>query len=665
MQKITIDSFKDHRYVSQLRRSPGGRYLAYVITTVQMEENRYMSHIHVRDLVEGRDIQLTNGKTGECSYQFLDEETILFMAEREEGEQDAFAPVTRFYRIDLRGGEAVLDLELPLAVSNLVLLDKDRFLLLANYVPGLDGYAELEGEDKTKRKSELEEERDYEVLTEIPFWNDGGDFSRGQRNRLYSYIRGEKQATALTGPHTSVYGLELSEDKRKAVFVSSTYTDKMPLNSRLMSLDCETMQVSDISPYGEAYTYEGAAFLDGGIAFYTTNRARYGLNQDVDIHFLDLETNEACSLVDESFDKSLWNSVGSDARQGSGYQMKSDGKHLYFLTTEGISSHLNRIDRLGAMERLTKEDGSVECFDIRDGDVYLSAFRSELLPAIHHLEASGAEALVCDFNPALGEFDLAKHEAFSYEYEGDVLEAFALLPPDYDETKSYPSVLTIHGGPKTVYGTIFFHEMQFLASRGYIVYYTNPRGSDGQGRDWADIRGRYGEVEYEQLMALCDTMLARYPAMDPERMGVTGGSYGGFMTNWIVGHTDRFKAAVTQRSISNMISMFGISDIGYYFIADQAAATPWTDADELWRQSPLKYADRVKTPTLVLHSDQDYRCPLAEGIQFYTALKYHGVESRMVIFKGESHGLSRGGKPKHRIRRLRELSDWFDRYLAE
>ena len=164
-------------------------------------------------------------------------------------------------------------------------------------------------------------------------------------------------------------------------------------------------------------------------------------------------------------------------------------------------------------------------------------------------------------------------------------------------------------------------------------------------------------------MAFTDEVLDRYPAIDSERLGVSAGSYGGFMTNWIIGHTNRFSAAITQRSISNMVSMFAMSDIGYYFIDDQAAATPWTDADDLWRQSPLKYADRITTPTLVIHSDQDYRCPLAEGMQFFTALKVHGVQSRMVIFKGESHGLSRGGKPKHRVRRLEEIVNWFDTYL--
>jgi dipeptidyl aminopeptidase/acylaminoacyl peptidase len=137
------------------------------------------------------------------------------------------------------------------------------------------------------------------------------------------------------------------------------------------------------------------------------------------------------------------------------------------------------------------------------------------------------------------------------------------------------------------------------------------------------------------------------------------------MTNWIIGKTDRFKAAASQRSISNWVSMGYTTDIGYFFAPDQVGATPWTDQEKLWYHSPLKYADRVKTPTLFIHSDEDYRCWLPEALQMFTALKYHGVESRLCMFRGENHELSRSGRPKHRQRRLEEITNWFDRFLKE
>ncbi len=240
-----------------------------------------------------------------------------------------------------------------------------------------------------------------------------------------------------------------------------------------------------------------------------------------------------------------------------------------------------------------------------------------------------------------------------------------LKPVDFVEGQKYPAILNIHGGPKTVFGTVFFHEMQFWANQGYFVFFCNPRGSDGKGNEFADIRGQYGTIDYDDLMRFTDLVLEEYPAIDQERLGVTGGSYGGFMTNWIIGHTQRFKAAASQRSISNWISMGYTTDIGYYFAPDQIAATPWTDYEKMWYHSPLKYADRVKTPTLFIHSDEDYRCWLPEALQMFTALKYHGVEAKLCMFRGENHELSRSGKPKHRIRRLQEITSWFDRFLKE
>ena len=159
-------------------------------------------------------------------------------------------------------------------------------------------------------------------------------------------------------------------------------------------------------------------------------------------------------------------------------------------------------------------------------------------------------------------------------------------------------------------------------------------------------------------------MVAKYEDVDADRLGILGGSYGGFMTNWVIGHTDRFKAANAQRSISNWTSFHGVSDIGFYFSSDQTGTTPWTDMDALWNQSPLKYAMNATTPTLFIHSDKDLRCPLDQGIQMYAALKENGVDSKLVIFKEENHDLSRSGRPKSRVKRLEEIVNWFERYLG-
>ena len=164
-------------------------------------------------------------------------------------------------------------------------------------------------------------------------------------------------------------------------------------------------------------------------------------------------------------------------------------------------------------------------------------------------------------------------------------------------------------------------------------------------------------------MAFTDEVLKRYPQLDEKRLGMMGGSYGGFMANWIIGHTDKFAAAVSQRSISNWISLSMTTDIGHTFDMEQTNANPWSNPDLMWIQSPLKYADKAKTPTLFIQSDEDYRCWMGDAIQMFSALKFFGVETRMCLFHGENHELSRSGKPTHRVRRLTEMMNWFEKYL--
>jgi len=253
--------------------------------------------------------------------------------------------------------------------------------------------------------------------------------------------------------------------------------------------------------------------------------------------------------------------------------------------------------------------------------------------------------------------------------DGVEIDGWIMKPPNFDDSKKYPAILYIHGGPATTFGYSFIFEFQVLTSKGFVLIYTNPRGSTGYSQSFKDIRGHYGEREYLDLMEAVDYITSQSPYIDAERLGVTGGSYGGFMTNWIVGHTDRFRAAVTQRSICNWVSKFGTTDIGFYFNSDQIAGglgRPfWEDNwfKIYWDKSPLKYVGNVKTPTLIIHSIEDYRCWVDQAIQFFTALKYRGVDTKLVLFPKENHDLSRSGKPKHRVERLKHIISWFEKYL--
>ncbi|MBR5982061.1 MAG: S9 family peptidase, partial [Firmicutes bacterium] len=216
---------------------------------------------------------------------------------------------------------------------------------------------------------------------------------------------------------------------------------------------------------------------------------------------------------------------------------------------------------------------------------------------------------------------------------------------------------------KSAFGDTYFHEMQCWAARGYAVLYCNPRGGDGRPGGFDDIRGYYGVKDYNDIMAFVEHCLRELPFLDRERLGVTGGSYGGYMTNWIVTQTHLFKAAVAQRPISNWVSKFGSCDIGYYYVPDQHGGYPWDDPAQAWQESPLKHVANVKTPLLLIQSQEDFRCERDQSFQMFTALKVLGVECRMCLFNGENHELSRSGRPRNRLARLREITSWFDKYL--
>ncbi|MFS0656823.1 S9 family peptidase [Bacillus sp. 179-C3.3 HS] len=267
----------------------------------------------------------------------------------------------------------------------------------------------------------------------------------------------------------------------------------------------------------------------------------------------------------------------------------------------------------------------------------------------------------------VNEHALSLPEPISFQSkEGDSVHGWLMKPSQMEEGKKYPLILEVHGGPHVMYGHTYFHEFQMLASEGYAVVYVNPHGSHGYGQMFTDrVRGSYGDVDYEDVMGAVDHVLATYDFLDETRLGVTGGSYGGFMTNWIVGQTDRFQAAVTQRSISNWISFYGISDIGYYFTRWQMDGDIYDSVDKLWDRSPLKYVKQVNTPLLILHSDEDYRCPVDQGEQLFVALKELGKDTRLVKFPKASHDLSRSGHPAQRIQRLGFINDWFKEKLSK
>lgn len=666
MESIRIDDFVNFNFISGLEYSEDGKYACFAVHKVDLEGNDYDTNLWIYKSDSDQCSQLTAFNKEQRFIWLTDNEHIVFMGMRDPKDrkrQEQGEVFTVFYRINIHGGEAEKFFEVPFRVGQIKQIDTANFLLLGVYNPHKPDLTGMDDLRKAETLKQQKEEQDYEILEEIPFWSNGAGFVSGNRTRLYSYNIESNTLEPLTDELLDVSTVVLNHKRNQTAFIGQCFQGKRQVENAVYLLDLVTKAVQLVSnPTGFRY-YQVEFLNQNQLICLGTDGKRYGLNENPHFFLIDINTGSH-KVITSEFDKSIGNSISSDCRFGNSRSVKKAGDYLYFITTEGTSANLNRIDAEGKISKITAGVGSVDSFAVHNNSILLVRLKPNQLQEVYKLEQS-EERQITHFNDWFtSERSIAELEPCNYQVNDKIeIDGWVMKPIGWDEAKKYPAILDIHGGPKTAYGQVYFHEMQYWANQGYFVMLCNPRGSDGKGNEFADIRGKYGTIDYEDLMGFVDVVLERYPSIDQNRLGVTGGSYGGFMTNWIIGHTDRFKAAASQRSIANWVSMGFTTDIGYYFSDDQIGATPWENAAVLWEASPLKYADKVKTPTLFIHSEQDYRCWLAEGLQMFTALKYHGVESRLCMFRGENHELSRSGKPKHRIRRLGEITDWFSRYL--
>ncbi len=377
-----------------------------------------------------------------------------------------------------------------------------------------------------------------------------------------------------------------------------------------------------------------------------------------------------------AFDRSVGHHVISDMRAhpgAGGLTWAPDGSRVFFMYADGANTQIASVGISGGAVRqeTTGDHELIGCSVDRSARRVACIESDPLTPgevAVRDLGTGGGPLRrISDWNgPFLQTLALAAPERFLFSsVDGWQVEGWALRPAGAGSGGRIPTVLEIHGGPHGAYGNALFHEFQVLAAAGYGVIYLNPRGSQGYGQTFtAATRHDWGGKDCADLMRGVDHALASYDWIDPERLGVAGGSYGGFMTNWVVGHTQRFAAGVTMRSISNAYSQWGTSDLAYQKGFWEFPGDPWESPGFYLERSPITYVRKMRTPLLIIHSENDLRCPIEQGEQLFVALKKQGVPTLFVRFPGESHDLSRNGQPKHRVERLRHILAWFGTYLA-
>ncbi len=629
--KLDTKSLFEIRMVSSLNFFKRANRSLCTITQMDEKENTYITHIYV--VSRTRLLQITHSGKRNYSPKFSPEYSkFAFLSDR-----DGKTPQIYVYDFD---AEAFRITDEKGNILDFTWADEDTIYYVVS--------------EKTKRNSPYGKESDVKEITKLFYKFDNLGYLNNLRYVLKKVDLKTRKVSTLRRFSNSLNGLKYANGRLYFVSNLDPNSDRVFYNF-IYEYDPENGTLGKVIK--EKWFISSFEVQEDGI-YFLANTFRRGL---ADIpNFYVLREGELEKLSE--LDRTPSNTLNSDARFGSGRSFKVEEGRIYFRMTVGGRCGLFVLHD-GKVEEVEFGDFSVEDFDVREGRIITvrSYFNR---PTEIYLEGTKITRLNDRF---VRKYKLKTPERITFRAsDGKEVEGWILKP--YNRSKKrggkLPAILEIHGGPRTAYGHAFMFEFHLLAHSGYYVMFSNPRGSDGYGFEFAnEIVGNYGDRDFKDIMEFVDHVLENYKDIDEERLGITGGSYGGFMTNWVVGHTKRFRCAITQRSISNWISFYGTSDIGWLFGKHEIGTTPFEDIQKYWDKSPLKYVENIETPLLIIHSENDYRCPLEQAEQLFVALRKLGKPVEMIIFPDEGHELSRSGKPKHRVERLHYIRSWFNRYL--
>ena len=668
MKAIQLEDLLSYNSISDLSWSPEGSHAAFILHKADIAINGYRSDLWVYEACDHSLRQLT--WSGDVHSFIWDNEDELIFPSNSRDEDDLAKQAsgeewTAFYRLSLKGGCAERAFDVGLKAVPLGKLDTHVYVLRAR--KDLIQEERLRGLCAADRKAELEKLREersrFSIFDEAPFWFNGLGLINKTRVGLFLYNSSTGELRQLTERLFDMEGVSVSPEYGKIVYHGRVFDTVSDYRTGIWVYDYKTGKTSCAVPQG-IYRMRQVGWLRDRVVFAGTAMGEYSYSQTPALFTVAPDGGQVSRLYTESL--SIGNPVASDVRYGSGTAFKTEGDSLYLISGQEDMSRLLCVSSAGSMTVLAEPYGSVDLFDVKDGRVLYVGMSDMELQELYGIE-DGSPVKRSSLNEGYTRSHaISRPEELRFtDPDGFEIHGFVIKPSDYDPEKTYPAILDIHGGPRLSYGPVYYHEMQYWAAHGYFVFYANPRGSDGRSDEFAYIRGKYGTVEFNNLMQFTDEVLKRYPQIDPSRLGVAGGSYGGFMTNWIIGHTDRFAAAASQRSISNFVTMEGTSDCGRTFLLGHIGATTEEDVEKVWSQSPLNSAHLCTTPTLFIHAKEDYRCWYVEAFQMFTALRSRGIDSRLCLFNGENHELSRSGKPVNRIKRLKEITAWMDKYLRK
>lgn len=667
---IAVDDLYKITLIEDPRVSPDGQWIAYVQVTVDKMENGYKRNIWLVDVHGGKPIQLTRaGKDSQPRWS-PDGQTLAFVSGRDK------KPQIYLLRVTSPGGEARALTSVPNGASSPAWSpDGTQIAFLSNMSaderakedrgdeepPPAD---KLESRHRSERKEQDEVKRfDPRIAWRIPY-RAGTSYVDDRYAQIYvmpiaeNLKKEESKPRRLTNIDANHEQPQWTPDGQY-ILTARTLDPTRDVPWRWNTLyrisveDGTTEQLTDEShsdssplpsPDGQwiAYTRVPQERLTERINRLTILSATGGEPRDLN---LELDRNI------------------------TSFRWSPDSSAIFFTAESWGNLEVYRVALItGIVEKVVSGILEVNAFDVApNGSIAYTASTpvnpSELFWQVANT-AAPSQMTTVNREFLEGVIIQEQHEIRYSSEDGQEIQGWYLLPASYEEDQKYPLALNIHGGPHVMWGAStqsIWHEMQFQAAQGYVVFYCNPRGAGGYGEAFQmALHAAWGDVAHRDIMAGVDLLIEK-GFVDASRMAITGGSYGGYMTAWIVGHTNRFVSAVSIRGVYNLLSFYGTSDVPL-LITNEFDAEPWEDPLLLWQHSPLAYAHQIKTPLLIIHSENDFRVPISDGEQLFAYVRRSGGTVQMVRFPRDGHELSRSGEPEHRVSSLTHMIDWFNKY---
>jgi dipeptidyl aminopeptidase/acylaminoacyl peptidase len=644
---ITPEDYFSFKFVGDPHISPDGKVVAYVLTTIDQKKNKRESAIWVvpADGSSAPRRLSADGFSSNSPRWSSDGKTLAFLSARASDLPAGETPKSQIYLLSIAGGgEAIALTKLKNGVQSYQWSPEGSRIVVVSTSGPMDGVATAD------RKSDV---RHY---THIQYkFNDSGWFDDKRRHLWVVSVPGGEAKQITEGQDWNDTDPQWSPDGTRIAFVSDrtgkAYDDSH--NTDVWVIPAAGGTLTKISDH--AFEDENPRWSPDGRQILFTGQT--AVHQFPKLYIADSAGGAASQLAIKDLDiipgELHWPAAGSI---------------LFAASAKGETQIFRAEPAAHTFAAVTSGPRGIHAFDVNESAGKMAYLVSDFQHLdelfVASLDGSGERQLTHANSELWAQLELQPVERLAYKSsDGWPVEGFFVKPLGWQAGKKYPMVLVIHGGPEGMFGVDWYHEFQVYAAKGYAVFFCNPRGSTGYGEKFERREiNNWGGLDYQDIMAGVDAALKQYTWVDPNNLGVTGGSYGGYMTNWIVSHTNRFKAAVTLRSISNFVSDEGTRD-GSYGHEEYFKGIVFDDLDQYWDASPLKYARNVHTPTLVLHSDNDFRVPIEQGEQWFRALQHYGVASELVLFPRENHNLTRTGEPKHLVESLNWQLYWFDRYL--